>query len=141
MTRFPFLAIALLALASTARADDAPGIPDLKVEKYTLPNGLEVILHEDHTTPVVGGQHLVQGRLEEREDRADRVRPPVRAPDVPGLAAPRQGVLRPAREARRPDQRQHQHRPHELLRDRAEQRAWSWPSGSSPTAWASCFRP
>jgi zinc protease len=31
-----------------------PQIPQLKVEKYTLANGLEVILHEDHTTPVVG---------------------------------------------------------------------------------------
>jgi zinc protease len=31
-----------------------PSIPDLQVEKYTLPNGLEVILHEDHTTPIVG---------------------------------------------------------------------------------------
>jgi zinc protease len=40
---------------TTARGDDrAPQIPDLKVEKYTLSNGLEVILHEDHTTPVVG---------------------------------------------------------------------------------------
>ena len=35
-------------------ADRAPQTPDLKVEKYTLPNGLEVILHEDHKTPVVG---------------------------------------------------------------------------------------
>ena len=30
-----------------------PQVPDLKVEKYTLPNGLEVILHQDSTTPVV----------------------------------------------------------------------------------------
>ena len=48
----------LLAAAPPARgADDAerkPQIPDLKIEKYTLPNGLEVILHEDHTTPVAG---------------------------------------------------------------------------------------
>ena len=27
---------------------------NIAFEKYTLPNGLEVILHEDHTTPVVG---------------------------------------------------------------------------------------
>src|SRR5689334_19800442 len=38
-----------------ARAEDRkPQLPDLGVEKYTLPNGLEVILHQDHTTPVVG---------------------------------------------------------------------------------------
>jgi zinc protease len=30
-----------------------PQIPTLKVERYTLNNGLTVILHEDHTTPVV----------------------------------------------------------------------------------------
>ena len=51
-------ALGLLAgLASTARAADGPverTIPDLKVETYTLPNGLNVILHEDHTTPFVG---------------------------------------------------------------------------------------
>ena len=50
------LAVAL-AMGATVMGDDperTPQIPDLKVEKYTLPNGLEVILHEDHTTPVVG---------------------------------------------------------------------------------------
>ena len=31
-----------------------PQIPELKFEKYTLANGLQVILHEDHTTPIVG---------------------------------------------------------------------------------------
>jgi len=28
-------------------------VPDLKYEKYTLPNGLEVILREDHRLPLV----------------------------------------------------------------------------------------
>jgi len=28
-------------------------VPKIKYEKYTLPNGLEVILHEDHSTPIV----------------------------------------------------------------------------------------
>ena len=59
MTTRRFSAIALAAIAlvapATAGAEDRkPQVPDLKVEKYTLPNGLEVILHEDHTTPVVG---------------------------------------------------------------------------------------
>ena len=56
--RAPILALALafVPLIGARGADDAPEIPipDLKVEKYTLPNGLDVILHEDHTTPVVG---------------------------------------------------------------------------------------
>jgi zinc protease len=46
--------LGMLAGGSTRAADRQPQIPDLKVEKYTLPNGLDVILHEDHTTPVVG---------------------------------------------------------------------------------------
>lgn len=29
-------------------------IPKIPYEKYTLPNGMDVILHEDHSTPVVG---------------------------------------------------------------------------------------
>src|SRR5687768_13561606 len=52
-----FVATVALAIGASApsRADDRkPQIPDLKVETYTLPNGLEVLLHEDHTTPVVG---------------------------------------------------------------------------------------
>jgi zinc protease len=41
---------ALTVAAAGARAQSVPRIP---FEKYTLPNGLEVILHEDHSTPVV----------------------------------------------------------------------------------------
>jgi zinc protease len=38
-----------LALATTAFAQD----PQLTYEKYTLPNGMEVILHQDKTVPLV----------------------------------------------------------------------------------------
>ena len=31
----------------------ADPLPDLKFEKYTLPNGLDIILHEDHSIPMV----------------------------------------------------------------------------------------
>jgi zinc protease len=59
LMRFAFAAVAVLAVGSSwsanSRAEDkARTIPDLKVESYTLPNGLNVILHEDHTTPFVG---------------------------------------------------------------------------------------
>ena len=40
----------LIAAAGTAGAQ---AVPKIKFEKYTLPNGLEVILHEDHSTPIV----------------------------------------------------------------------------------------
>ena len=55
-----FAALGLLAWVASAAAagktadGPEPTIPDLKVETYTLPNGLSVILHEDHTTPFVG---------------------------------------------------------------------------------------
>jgi zinc protease len=32
---------------------EAQAVPKIKFEKYTLPNGLEVILHEDHSTPII----------------------------------------------------------------------------------------
>jgi zinc protease len=41
--------IALLFAGTLA----AQTIPRIQFEKYTLPNGLEVILHEDHSTPIV----------------------------------------------------------------------------------------
>ena len=39
-----------LGAATTLGAQSIPRIP---FEKYTLPNGLEVILHQDHTTPMI----------------------------------------------------------------------------------------
>jgi predicted Zn-dependent peptidase len=45
-------------LLPVARAADAPAaqaskIPELKYERFTLPNGLTVVVHEDHKAPVV----------------------------------------------------------------------------------------
>ena len=42
---------AVLTLGAQAPPSD---IPKLDIEKYTLPNGLEVILSEDHRVPLVG---------------------------------------------------------------------------------------
>jgi zinc protease len=42
---------AAIQAAPSARAQGA--IPKLQFEKTTLPNGLEVVLHEDHSTPIV----------------------------------------------------------------------------------------
>ncbi len=42
-----------LVLAGAAVAADEVQPPRLEFEKYTLPNGLDVILHEDHTIPMV----------------------------------------------------------------------------------------
>ncbi|MCP4572845.1 MAG: insulinase family protein [bacterium] len=43
----------ILALALMGSAAFAGDLPVVEFEKYTLENGLQVILHEDHTTPTV----------------------------------------------------------------------------------------
>ena len=43
----------LIASAPVAASLGAQATPRIQFEKYTLPNGLEVILHEDHSTPIV----------------------------------------------------------------------------------------
>ncbi|MHB1037978.1 MAG: M16 family metallopeptidase [Pirellulales bacterium] len=50
------LTTALLASVLTAAPAESASarIPAIAFEKYKLPNGLEVILHEDHSTPIVG---------------------------------------------------------------------------------------
>ena len=49
------LAMGAFAPVATAQrsAASAGAVPRLQFEKTTLPNGLEVILHEDHSTPIV----------------------------------------------------------------------------------------
>src|SRR5689334_17794383 len=63
MSRLPALALAALLAASAATAAPKPAAKaapaavlsqaNYPVERYTLDNGLTVILHEDHTVPVV----------------------------------------------------------------------------------------
>lgn len=47
------LAVVSLAAPFGARAQDSFKIPTLPVERYQLPNGLTVLLSEDHSAPVV----------------------------------------------------------------------------------------
>ena len=44
---------AVLAAAAVAQAGGAQTVPKIQYEKTTLATGLEVILHEDHSTPIV----------------------------------------------------------------------------------------
>ena len=68
-----------------------------------------------------GGQPLVPRRLEEREAGQDGFRPPVRAPDVPGLGELQGRVLQALRAGRCHEHERHdQFRPHELLPERAD---------------------
>ena len=43
----------LSAIAAGARTGASQSVPKLQFEKATLANGLEIILHEDHSTPIV----------------------------------------------------------------------------------------
>ncbi len=49
-----FLFFAVCASFAAAAEPGDVSIPKIPFEKYTLPNGLDVILHEDHSTPIVG---------------------------------------------------------------------------------------
>lgn len=53
MSALVALSVATL-LASSAPPETAGRIPTLRVDKFVLPNGLQVILHVDHATPIVG---------------------------------------------------------------------------------------
>jgi len=54
MTLYRRVLIALVVcFLATAVAAPATELPPIKVEKYELPNGLDVILHEDHSIPMV----------------------------------------------------------------------------------------
>jgi len=51
----PLMALAWIsALAGAPEGSESPRMPNIVFEKYRLPNGLDVILHEDHGTPIVG---------------------------------------------------------------------------------------
>src|ERR1700760_3536457 len=54
MRKFCLLLSAILITFTSAVAADSPASwPEVKFEKYKLPNGLEVILSEDHRLPLV----------------------------------------------------------------------------------------
>ena len=48
-----FVSFCALIATTLAIPASAQSVPKLQFEKLTLPNGLQVILHEDHSTPIV----------------------------------------------------------------------------------------
>ena len=44
---------ATLAVSAVAQAPAKQKLPEIKYQTYTLPNGLQVITHEDHRLPLV----------------------------------------------------------------------------------------
>ena len=124
--RFLFL-LALVLTASPGRPRAGAGgaaMPKIEFEKFTLPNGLQVILHVDRKLPIVhvnewfhvgskneqpgrtGFAHLFEHMMFQGSKNATgRL-----------LRLRREGRRQPPRRRR---QRHHQQRPHELLRDGA----------------------
>ena len=47
------MAFCYLIMGALSAPASAQSVPRIQFEKYKLPNGLEVILHEDHSTPIV----------------------------------------------------------------------------------------
>ena len=78
-----------------------PKVPMLQVEQYALPNGLKVVLHEDHKTPVVAVN--VWYRVGSKDERPGRTgfAHPLRTHDVSRLETSRQRLFHPARKAGR----------------------------------------
>ena len=113
------------APTQTARAPVVPDVPSIVFEKYTLPNGLEVILSPDHRLPMVavnlwyhvgpaneaagrtGFAHLFEHMMFQGAKHVPAGRP---LPDAGGRRCERH-------------QRHHRFRPHQLLRDAAREPA------------------
>ena len=43
----------VMAVPMAAAAESAQAVPDIAYTRFTLPNGLTVVVHEDHKAPVV----------------------------------------------------------------------------------------
>ena len=112
------VAMSVLAACEPPPPDDGP-LVDLRFEKYTLGNGLEVILREDHRVPIVAVNVWYHVGPANEARGPDRVRAPVRAHDVPGLghagADAHFGCLEAV--GATDVNGTHQLRPHQLLRD------------------------
>ena len=96
---------------------------EIAYTKTTLANGLDVILHEDHTLPIVAVNVWYHVGSKDERPGSDRLRAPVRAPDVRGLGQPRFRLLPAAAGRRRGGQRLDQRRSHQLLGSGADRGA------------------
>ena len=111
-------AIALLPAPFLAAADVA--IPDIAFQKYVLDERPHAGRARGPQGPDRGRERLVPRRLEEREGGQDRLRPPLRAPDVQRQRELQRRLLQGAGEDRRDRPQRHDQRgPHELLPERA----------------------
>ncbi len=119
------VAMAIASSAPQALAGVKPPVVKLDYEKYTLPNGLEVILREDHRLPMVAVNTWYHVGTRQRDRRQDRLRPPLRAHDVPVVGTRGRGPVLEVhgRRGRLVHQRHDRFRPHQLHGGRSLQPA------------------
>ena len=111
-------------LVAPAGAQGAPSVPKLQFEKITLPNGLEVILHEDHSTPIVVVNTWYQvGSGDEKPGRTGFAHLFEHIMFMGSEHVPVGQFDKWLEAAGARQQRLDQHRPHELLRVNAVERA------------------
>ena len=135
------MTICSATLFGAAPATEAARIPELKFEKYTLPNGLDVILHEDHSTPIVGVNvwyHV--GSKNERPGRTGFAHL-FEHMMFQGSKHYDKDYFGPLAEGRRPAERLDQPWTARTTGRPCPRTTWSWPCGWNRTAWASCCRP
>ena len=125
---------------AAAPAQQASDIPKIDFEKYTLANGLDVILSEDHRLPMVAVNlwyHV--GPANEEAGRTGFAHLFEHMMFQGSKHVPGDTHFRVARGRRRQQhQRHHRLRSHQLLRDAAVEPARARRCGSSPIAWATC---
>ena len=135
-----FALIAMSAAAEPTLVDSRkPEIPRLAVETYTIPNGLTVILHEDHKTPVVSVNVLYKvGSKDEKPGRTgfahlfEHMMFQGSKNHDTDYFLPLE-KLGASSTARRPKTRRSITRQFPAMHS-------SWPSGSKPIGWAFCCR-
>ena len=127
-------ALGLLPAVAVAAAPAASGFK-IPIAVKKLPNGLTVVVSEDHSAPTFGISTAYRRRLPARAERPHRLRAPLRAHDVRRHAVPPKGTLDARdRGRRRRHQRLHPQRLHELHRTRRRSRR------STPILWLEADR-
>ena len=131
--------ITLVVAVTTSLSAQAPARAAGPVPTVPLANGLNVILHQDNSVPVVAVNVWYHVGSAQREARAHRLRAPVRAPDVRGIEA-RQGrrVRHAARSGRRQQQRLDRRTTAPTTTSTCRRTRSSWRCSSSRIAWATC---
>ena len=123
-----------------APAAETSRMPTIAFEKYTLPNGLDVILHEDHSAPIVGVNVWYHaGSKNERPGRTGFAHL-FEHMMFQGSQHHDKSYFGPLQTGRRQTERLDRLRPHQLLGNRPRRIISNWPSGWSRTAWAFCCR-